>query len=132
MERLPDIWGWVDAHWKSWGIYAVILGVSNFVTWILARRKDWNEWRASRQAKADRKIDAQVLQAIGNPTLWGNQRPMTGSGIPYVRAAEIAEHLSLDSDTVSDSLERLEQRGRVERSGGNYSDPSPTWRIVPR
>lgn len=132
MEQMQDIWHWLADHWKSWGIYAILLGGSNFVTWIFARRKDLNEWKASRQAKADKKIDAQVLQAIGNPTIWGHQRPMTGSGIPYVRAAEIAEHLSIDRSVVSDSLERLEQCGRVEHSGGNLSDPTPIWRIVPR
>jgi hypothetical protein len=74
MERMEDISRWIVDHWKSWGIYAVILGFSNFVTWILARRKDWNEWRASRQAKADKKIDAQVLQAIGKSYFMGEPK----------------------------------------------------------
>jgi hypothetical protein len=132
MDGFRNLLRWPIEHWKSWGVYAILLGVSNFGTWILSRRKDWAEWRVSRQAKADKKVDDKVLQALGNFTLWGYQRSMTGSGIPYVRASEIAEHLSLDSDTVSDSLERLEARGRVERSSGTYDNPTPTWRIVPR
>jgi hypothetical protein len=73
MERMQDIWHWIVDHYKSWGIYAILLGVSNLGTWILARRKDLNEWKASRQAKADKKIDAQVLQATGNPTYGGTK-----------------------------------------------------------
>lgn len=85
---------WIFDQWKQWGVTAIIVGATNTVTWLLARRK---EWRAARQAKAEKKIDAQILEALGNPNLWGYQRPITGAGIPYVRSAEIAEHLSLDS-----------------------------------
>ncbi len=130
MERMQDVWHWVADHWRTWGLTAFLLAVSNLATWILSRRKDWTEWKASRQAKADKKIDAQVLQALGNPNLWAQLRPLTGAGVPLVRSAEIAQHLSLDGDIVGDSLERLEARGRVERTNGTFDNPSPYWHIL--
>lgn len=116
-------------HWKNWGVTAILVGAASAGTWILARRKEWKE---SRRIKIEHRIESQVLQVLGNPTLWGHKRPMTGAGVPYIRAAEIAEHLCLDGDVVSDSLERLEIRGRVESSNGTFDNPAPYWRIVPR
>ena len=128
---MRDIWHWVDEHWKSWGIYAVILGVSNSLTWLLARRKDWNEWKALRQAKADKKIDARVFGALEDSTLWQQNR-IAVSGYPLVWPQEIAEHLSLDKDVVYDSLERLQARGKVRKTDGNMENPAPRWHVIRR
>jgi hypothetical protein len=124
MERPEDIWHWITDHWKSWGIYAVILGASNSVTWILARRKDWNEWKASRQAKADKKTDARVFEALDNNGLWPQNRPCVG-GYCLVWPQEMSDHLSIDKDAIFDSLERLQTHGNME-------NPAPRWHVIRR
>lgn len=73
--------------------------------------------RPERRAKAEKNIDAQVLQALGNSVM--NSR-------------QIAESLGLDQDDVADSLERLEARGKAKRSSGTFSDPAPSWLLLHR
>jgi hypothetical protein len=131
MERPEHIWQWIDDHWKTWGVYAILLGVSNFGTWILARRKDWNEWKASRQAKADKKIDARVFEALENNALWPQNRPLV-VGYLVVWAHEIADHLSIDKDAIFESLERLQARGKVRKTDGNMENPAPRWHVIRR
>lgn len=77
-------------------------------------------------------IDEWVMKALEDNTLWKGQRPMTGSGDMAVRADELAEYFGLDSDDVNESLERLEQKGRVENIGGHLSDPTPRWHTTRR
>lgn len=120
---------WIVDQWKQWGVTAIIVGATNTITWLFARRK---EWRAARQARAERKIDAQILEILGKPDLWGYQRPLTGAGIPLVRAAELAQQLALDLEAVGDSLERLESRGRVLRTQGTMDNLAPYWHIMLR
>jgi hypothetical protein len=126
---MENLWHWIIVHWKSWGINGIVAGASSIITWVLARRREWNE---DRQSKAESRIDSKVLHAIGSRELWKGSRAMTGAGIPAVRSAEIAVVLRLDEEVVADSLERLEMRGRVSKDGGTLDDPRPIWLFVPR
>src|SRR2546425_5786522 len=129
MDRFGNLLRWCIDHWKSWGIPTMVGSVVATGTWLLARRKEWNE---ARRAKAERAVDAQVIRTLQNRDLWDSRRGMTGAGDPLVRSAELAEALSLDCDTVIDSLERLEARGRVRNAGGTLDNPAPYWHILHR
>ncbi len=83
-----------------------------------------------RASSAD--IDRRVLEALGNRALWNGARPMTGAGEPAVRSSEIAQLLSLDTETIADSLERLESRGRAKNASGTLDNPAPYWFIIRR
>lgn len=122
-------WHQFVAHWREWGINGIVGGAAATIAWILARRK---EWKQSKHAKAEQKLDSAILKALDNRTLWKGSRPMTGAGNFGVKSSEMAEHLKLDQDVVTDGLERLEVCGRVMRSDGGMSDPAPWWYIVPR
>lgn len=128
MEHIQNLLHWFFDHWGS--ITAVVGSVAAMVTWFLARRKEWKE---KRRAKTDATVDSQVIHALQDRAKWGgSSRGMTGAGDPLVRSAEIAEAFSLDCDAVSDSLERLEARGRVRNAGGTSDNPAPYWHIVHR
>lgn len=107
VERFDSCVRWCIDHWKAWGIPTIVTSIVGAGTWLLARRKDWND---KRRANAERDLDSKVLQALQNRNLWDSRRGMTGAGDPLVRSAELAQSLSLDCDTVCDSLERLEAR----------------------
>ena len=127
---MENSWNWIAAHWGTW----VISGAFGFAggmlggtfKWFYPSRMDWSE---SRTRRAQAKIDSKVLTAISDYDLWKSSRPMTGAGIPAVRAEEIAEAISLDLDSVADGLERLGQRGLVRKS---ESSVPPYWWHVPR
>ena len=129
MERFENLLRWCIDHWRTWGIPAIVGSAATAGTWLLARRKEWNE---ARRAKADRAVDSQIIGALQNRDLWGPPRPMTGAGDPLVRSAEIASVLSLDCDAVTDGLERLEARGRVRNAGGTLDNPASYWHILHR
>lgn len=129
MDHFEHFLRWCIDHWKAWGIPAIVTSVVGAGTWLLARRKEWNE---TRRANAERDLDSQVLQALQNRGLWDTRRGMTGAGDPLVRSAELAQALSLDCETISDSLERLEARGRVRNAGGTLDNPAPYWHILHR
>lgn len=129
LENGRHFFQWVVKESNSWGITAFVASAASTATWIVARRREWKE---ARRVKFERKIDSKVLEALGNPSQSTQPRPMTGTGIPLVRAAEIAEQLSLNLEAVGDSLERLEARSRVVRSGGTFDNPAPYWQITLR
>src|SRR5580765_6797417 len=97
MADFRSVARWTVEHWKAWSIPAVIGTIVSVIGWSRARRKEWKE---SKQARTESEVDSQVLGALGNPNLWPMPRPITGAGVPVVRASEVAEHLSLDTDTV--------------------------------
>jgi hypothetical protein len=114
---------WIIDHRQS------ISGASlaSIIGWLLGKR---NEWKERRRVKAERQLEAIVLDALQKPNLW----PMHGfaGAYPCVRSAELAVHLGREQDAVADCLERLQARGRVKKSGGSFNDPSPTWFFLPR
>jgi hypothetical protein len=125
---MEDIGHWLVDHWTAWSIPTVVAGAIATGSWILARSK---EWKASRQDKAEKKIDARVFEALENNALWPQNRPLV-VGYLVVWAQEIADHLSLDKDVVYDSLERLQARGKVRKTDGNMQDPAPRWHVIRR
>ena len=129
MERFGNLLRWCIDHWKSWGIKGIVGSAVAVCTWFLARRKEWKE---ARRAKADSLVDSKVIRALQNRDLWPPPPVWTVAGDLCVRAAEIAEVLSLDCDAVTDSLERLEARGRVRNAGGTLNNPAPCWHILHR
>jgi hypothetical protein len=129
MERFEHFLRWCIDHWKAWGIPTIVTSVVGAGTWLLARRKEWNE---TRRANAEKELDSKVFKALQNRDLWNSRRGMTGAGDPLVRSAELAQTLRLDCDTVNDSLERLEARGRVRNAGGTLDNSAPYWHILHR
>lgn len=129
MERFGHLLRWCIEHWNSWGIPAKVASTLAAVTSVLVL---WKKCKAGRQAKAHKKVDARVILALQDHELWSHPRPFTGAGDPGVRSAEIAEALSLDTDVVIESLERLAARGRVRNAGGTLSNPAPYWFILHR
>lgn len=100
---------------------------------LLARSVDVPDEHSALQGRASlADIDGRVLEALGDRALWTGARPMTGAGEPAVRSSEIAQLLSLDTETIADSLERLESKGRVKNAGGTMDNPAPYWFIVRR
>jgi len=77
-------------------------------------------------------LDAKVLDALAERSLWKGSRPIMGSGESLVRAGEMAERLGLAPDLVADSLERLEAQGKVRRFDGTLANPAPYWTVVRR
>jgi len=121
MGRLRDILRWSVEHWS------VITSVIGFGGWILTLR---SKQQALKQVKNEKDIDSKVIEALEN-----RQPPsqiMTGAGEVVVWAQELADYLSLDKDEVFDSLERLENAGRVRRSDGNMQNSAPRWNIIRR
>jgi hypothetical protein len=74
--------------------------------------------------------DSKVLEALGGQ--WTGNRPFTGAGETGVRAAEIAERVSLGRDEVADSLERLAVQRKARKGEGTLSDSAPYWYPVRR
>ncbi len=112
-------WQWIIVHWNGWGVNGVVAAIASGTTWILARRK---EWKDSRRAKANAKIDTAVFAQI---------RPI-GNYAPLFDSEMIATALSIDRDAVADSLERLEIQGKVSRQAGTLEHPAPLWSAIIR
>jgi hypothetical protein len=129
MERFAYLLRWCIDHWKSWSIPTKFASTFGAVTSALVV---WGKWKAGRQAKADKKIDARIILALQDHDLWSRPRVLTGGGNVGVRSTEIAEALSLDSEVVIDSLERLEARGRVRSASGTMDNPAPYWFFLHR
>jgi hypothetical protein len=127
MERCGNLLSWCVDHWKS--ITAIAGSTFTAGTALLAWR---NKCKEARRAKADIEVDSRVIEALQNRDLWGRPRPFTGAGDRGVRSGEIAEALSLDTDIVIESLERLEVQGRVRCGDGTLGDPAPYWFILHR
>jgi hypothetical protein len=106
----------LDRHWKELGI--TVPSAIAAIGWVYSR------YKKSRQ----KRLDTTVLEALGD-RVWSRNRPFTGAGETCVRAREVAEFLELPLDTVVDSLERLEGKGRVRRTEG---DVPPYWFIIRR
>ncbi len=87
---------------------------------------------ASLAKRNEVEIRSEILKALSDNSLWPGPRAMTGGGYPAVRAAELAEYLSMDLDTVADHLEYLEGRGRVNRNSGTFDNHAPQWNVIPR
>jgi hypothetical protein len=129
MERFSHLVRWCIEHWSTWGIPAKVATTVGAVTSVLVV---WKKWKDGWQAKADKKVDARIILELQDHDLWSRPRPFTGSGDLGVRSAEIAEALSLDTEVVIESLERLEARGRVRNAGGTMDNPAPYWFILHR
>lgn len=132
---------WIIQQWKLISSIAVVVG--GVVIWTYKARKARADALAAEslrrreeavalQVSSAVSVDKEVLQALANTDLWKGPRPMTGGGVPAVRAAEIATHLRLQVDLVADSLERLENDGKVREHGGTLDNPAPYWTIVRR
>lgn len=129
MGRIEHLLRWCIEHWKNWGITTVVASAAATGTWMLSRRREWQE---ARKAKAEKRVDSRLVRALEDRTLWAGIRGMTGGGDPLVRSAELAEKLSLDYEVVLESLERLEAKGRVRNAGGTLDDPAPYWHVLCR
>jgi len=109
---MTKLWQWIVPG----GIGAVVgSAATEMFRWFYPSHKDW---RAVRQAKAEKAIDKLVMQALEDRSLWKGPRPMTGGGDYAVRAEELAEVLTITEEDSADCLERLENRGRVRNAGG--------------
>ena len=85
--------------------------------WFFPSQKDWKE---SRKAKAEAKIDAKVFAEI---------RSLGEKNSSIFVTEQIAERLKITVDEAADSLERLENIGRVQRYNiGTNDHPGPGWR----
>ncbi len=128
MECLTAFVQWFGEHWK--GLLTAAGGVAGRAQ---GCKKLIKEWKEARQTKLNRYNDARVFESLSNRDLWiKTGRPMTGGGDPLVRSIEIAEALSLKHDVVTDSLERLEARGKVRNAGGTLDNPAPYWHVLHR
>jgi hypothetical protein len=108
-------WSWVIQHWKAFGI--TVPATLGGLVWFYTKCR----------AQHDKRLDARVLEVLGNHG-WSRNRPFTGGGENCVRAAEIGDLLHLNLDVVADSLERMESKGRVLRT----DDVPPYWFVVRR
>jgi hypothetical protein len=124
MAKVLHVLHWLAMVWKSWGATALIAGTASSVTWALSMRKQLND---SKRAKHEKSVDSRVMNALETPELWKGPRPMTGAGDRAVRRDELADELSLDEETITESLERLEARRRIVNVGGHLADPTPRW-----
>jgi len=113
---MSGVWSLIVRHWKELGI--TIPSAMAATGWAYARYK----------AHGQKRLDTRVLEALGNH-VWSPNRPLTGGGVSCVRASEIAEFLRLPVNDVADSLERLENKSRVQRTEG---DVPPYWFIIRR
>jgi hypothetical protein len=127
MESIRHLLHWFVEQWNKWGVTAIVAGAASAVTWTIAQHKEWKE---SRRIKREKKNDTRVRQAMENPNLWPQLRPLTGAGVPLIRAAELANHLNLNLEVVGDSLERLEGKGRVVRTQGTLDNPANYWHVM--
>jgi hypothetical protein len=129
MESFGHVLRWCIDHWKSWGVPTVVASAAAAILWLLARRKEWRNWR---QSKNTDEVDSKVIQTLQNIDLWrSTPRPFAGADL-LVRPSELAEALSLDRSDVVDSLERLERRGQARNAGGTGDNLEPYWHIVRR
>jgi hypothetical protein len=129
MGIVGSLWHWCIDHWKSWGITGIAVGIGGGITWLLGTRKQLKEtWGA----KSEKAIDSRVMKALEDTALWPGPRPMTGGGDVAVRADELARALSFKDETIFDSLERLEARGRVVNIGGSLADSTSRWHTTRR
>jgi hypothetical protein len=126
---MTSLASWWNSNWPAITNSLISALIGGAIARYLPTRK---EFREERLAKNQRKIDAVILRTIGDSSLWKEPRPVTGAGAPCVRAAEIADVVELDLDTVADSLERLFLEGKVGRDDGTLDDPSPIWHFAPR
>ena len=76
-------------------------------------------------------IDVKVLKALENHDLWEAQgRAKSARGHFAVRADELAQHLKLSQDAVTESLSRLAALGKVMNIGGTANDKNPRYHFV--
>lgn len=81
--------------------------------WFYPSRK---EWRAGRQEKAERKMDADVLRAL--------------AGGVILTSAWIADGIKAEREQVIESLDRLEHKGRVQSDSGTMDNPARVYWIL--
>jgi predicted ArsR family transcriptional regulator len=85
--------------------------------WFIPNRNDWLEGRKTRR---EEKTDAKVLGAI---------RVLCEGNSGIYKTEDIAERLGVSLDAAADSLERLENIGRVQSYDiGTTDSPGPGWR----
>ncbi len=95
----------------SWALSGIsVTTLSSVLAWV------WTRCKVRRQNQ----FDVKVLEALRNhePSL--------------LRAKDLATIIGSTPDEVSDSLERLYMKGRVQRSNGTFADPAPLWMRVVR
>jgi hypothetical protein len=109
-------------------VVSVATGFVGFLKWFRTKR---NERKERRRVEDEKKLGGMILDALQDSSLWP-KHGITGGGYSCVRAAELAVHLGKERDEVADCLELLQTQGRVKKSSGSLSDPSPTWFFVPR
>ena len=115
---MGNLWAWITVHWVTWvvpfltGIFGAFIGAT--FKWFYPTRKEWKE---ERKAKEEAKVDEKVLGALF----------VGGFATGIFDAWQIAGATSLNHESVADSLERLEARGRVTRIEGTFDHPAPNW-----
>lgn len=113
------VWELIVRYWKASGF--TVASILAGAVWLFHRY----------QTQRQRRFDNSVLEALGNPQ-WSKSQVWTGGGQICVRASDIAKHLGGSVGAVTDSLERLEEQGKVRRGEGTLDNPAPYWSIVLR
>jgi hypothetical protein len=126
---MENLWHSFIAHWANWvipfvtWIFGTVMGAT--FRWFYPSRK---EWREQRRRKADEATDGIVLKHMRGDTL---PKPFLLDNRRF-QASDIANALSLEVDSVFDSLERLETNHLVRRGGVSRPDIAPAWMLNPR
>lgn len=115
---MTNLWQSFVAHWAiplvSW-VFGTFVGAT--FRWFYPSRREWLE---GRKTKREAKADAMVLGAI---------RALCESNSGIYNTQDIAERLGTPLDDTADSLERLENIGRVQSYNiGTTDSPGPGWR----
>jgi hypothetical protein len=109
---MTNFWSLFVAHWEL-SLISWLFGnftASGVFLWFYPNRK---EWRAERQEKAEKNLEAEVLKMLGDGRIW--------------KAANIAGTLGRDRETTRTCLEDLVMRGRLQKGGGTFDDAAPDY-----
>lgn len=94
-----------------------VSGIAGFIGGLIAsvfrwRWPSWKELQEERREKRANETDARIMELLD------------GIGSSVIVAVEISQELRLEEQTVRDSLDRLEMRGRVRMGGPSFDSPA--------
>lgn len=108
---MTNPWQWIVP-----GSIGAVIGsiITELFRWFYPNRK---EWRAERQAKAEKSNDTKIISAMSNGWSW--------------TAEQLAATCHIKLDVVDESIDRLEAKGRIKKIPATLS-PVTSWFLVPR
>lgn len=116
IHPMTNLWHPFMANW------AIPLALWVFGTFVGAtfrwRYGSYKEWKEECQEKAEKTLDANVLQFLGDHQIWNS--------------SDISEGISADREAVIACLDRLEMRGRVRSESGTMDDPARVYWLLGR